>query len=90
MNEVIVSGGDALTTTIVDELKSAGVVVVRLHPNEGDIEADLAQAGIANARAVVCAGDDDAANLEIALLARTANPKCVWLRDWATVCCAKP
>ncbi|MGA8123689.1 MAG: NAD-binding protein [Mycobacterium sp.] len=74
MNEVIVSGGDALTTTIIDELKSAGVVVVKLQPSEGDTDADLADAGVANALAVVCAGNDDAANLEIALLARKANP----------------
>lgn len=74
MNEVIVSGGDALTKTIVDELKSAGVVVVRLQPSEGDADGDLADAGVANALAVVCAGNDDAANLEIALLARKANP----------------
>jgi Trk K+ transport system NAD-binding subunit len=74
MNEVIVSGGDALTTTIVDELKSAGVVVVKLEPSEGDTDADLADAGIAQALAVVCAGNDDASSLEIALLARKANP----------------
>ncbi|MFZ3293089.1 NAD-binding protein, partial [Mycobacterium sp.] len=74
MNEVIVSGGDALTTTIIDELKSAGVVVVKLQPSEGDTDADLADAGVANALAVLCAGNDDAANLEIALLARKANP----------------
>ena len=74
MNEVIVSGDEALTMTIIDELKSAGVVVVKLQPSEGDTDADLADAGVANALAVVCAGNDDATNLEIALLARKANP----------------
>ena len=36
--------------------------------------AELTDAGVARALAVVCAGDDDATNLEIALLARKANP----------------
>ena len=72
---IIVSGGDALATTIVDELKSAGANVVRLADTEvADTEVDLAEAGIAHAFAVVCAGDDDATNLEIALLARKADP----------------
>jgi Trk K+ transport system NAD-binding subunit len=65
---IIVSGDDALATTIVDELNNAGVSVVKL------AAAELTAAGVANALAVVCAGDDDAANLEIALLARKANP----------------
>ncbi|WP_293327745.1 NAD-binding protein [Mycobacterium sp.] len=65
---VIVSGDDALATTIVEELKNAGARVVKLAATE------LAGAGIAKAFAVVCAGDDDATNLEIALLARRANP----------------
>ncbi len=76
MNEVIVSGGDALATTIIDELKSAGVLVAKLQPFEGDTDTDLADAGVANALAVVCAGNDDAANLEIALLARKGQPAC--------------
>ncbi|WP_083090029.1 NAD-binding protein [Mycobacterium noviomagense] len=65
---IIVSGEDALATTIIEELKNAGASVVKL----GDT--DLANAGVAEAVAVVCAGDDDATNLEIALLARRANP----------------
>ena len=66
---IIVSGDDALATTIVEELKNAGEVIVKLaNP------AELADAGVDRAIAVVCAGDDDAANLEIALLARKANP----------------
>ena len=66
---IIVSGDDALATTIVEELNNAGVHIVKLtRPTE------LATAGIARARAVICAGDDDAINLEIALLARKANP----------------
>jgi Trk K+ transport system NAD-binding subunit len=74
MNEVIVSGGDALTTAIVEELKNAGATVVRLDHTQVDSETDLADAGIAHALAVVCAGNDEAGNLEIALLARKANP----------------
>lgn len=69
---IIVSGDDALATTIIDELTNAGASVVRLGDTE--IADALAAAGIARAAAVVCAGDDDATNLEIALLAREANP----------------
>jgi len=74
-NHIIVSGDDALATTIVEELNNAGVHVVKLVDTEvADTNDDLAEAGIARAAAVICAGDDDATNLEIALLARKANP----------------
>src|ERR1700722_18551136 len=74
-SHIIVSGDDALATTIVEELSNAGVSVVRLVDTEvADTEDDLAEAGISHATAVVCAGNDDAINLEIALLARDANP----------------
>ena len=66
---IIVSGDDALATTIVEELNNAGARIVRLAA-----AADLGVAGVARALAVICAGDDDATNLEIALLARKANP----------------
>ena len=74
---VIVSGDDALATTIVDELKRAGARVTRLLDSDlagARVKTELVQAGVAHAVAVVCAGDDDATNLEIALLARKANP----------------
>ncbi|SPM35601.1 TrkA domain-containing protein [Mycobacterium rhizamassiliense] len=72
---IIVSGDDALATTIAAELQNAGATVVKLvDDNVADTKYDLAEAGIARAAAVVCAGDDDAINLEIALLARKANP----------------
>ncbi|MGC2654031.1 MAG: NAD-binding protein [Mycobacterium sp.] len=71
---IIVSGEDALATTIVEELKSAGVSVVRLeNTDHALVNRELAAAGVARATAVICAGDDDATNLEIALLARKAN-----------------
>jgi len=74
-SHIIVSGDDALATTIVEELNNAGVHVVKLIDAEvADTNDDLAEAGIAHAAAVICAGDDDATNLEIALLARKANP----------------
>src|SRR5262249_44636822 len=66
---IIVSGEDALATTIVEELNNGGVHVVKLAT-----AAELAEAGVARAQAVICAGDDDALNLEIALLARKAHP----------------
>jgi Trk K+ transport system NAD-binding subunit len=74
-SHIIVSGDDALATTIVEELNNAGVHVVKLVDAEvADTNDDLAEAEIAHAAAVICAGDDDATNLEIALLARKANP----------------
>ena len=65
---IIVSGDDALATTIVEELKTAGATVVKLKADE------LARADFTRASAVVCAGANDARNLEIALLARKFNP----------------
>jgi Trk K+ transport system NAD-binding subunit len=69
-SHIIVSGDDALATTIVEELNNAGVHIVKLTR-----PAELANAGVAQARAVICAGNNDATNLEIALLARKANPE---------------
>ncbi|MGA9491025.1 MAG: NAD-binding protein [Mycobacterium sp.] len=72
---IIVSGDDALATTIIGELKSAGASVVRLASTEvTGVARELGRAEVSKAQAVICAGDDDAANLEIALLARRANP----------------
>jgi Trk K+ transport system NAD-binding subunit len=75
---IIVSGDDALAMTITDELKNAGVTVARLaniEQSEAGVGRELALADVTQALAVVCAGDDDATNLEIALLARKANAK---------------
>ena len=74
---IIVSGDDALATTIVEELTRAGVSVLKLATADladAGVAAELADADVASALAVVCAGEDDATNLEIALLARKANP----------------
>jgi Trk K+ transport system NAD-binding subunit len=74
---IIVSGDDALATTIADELKHAGATVVRMaagETSEAGVARELTLADVSHALAVVCAGDDDAVNLEIALLARKANP----------------
>src|SRR4029078_6510096 len=54
---------------IVEELNNAGTRVVALQTPEG-----LVAAGIADAQAVICADADDARTLEIAWLARQANP----------------
>ena len=66
---IIVSGDDSLATTIVAELNSAGAHILQI-----ETAAELADAEIGRALAVICVGDDDAMNLEIALLARKANP----------------
>lgn len=74
-DHIIVSGDDALVTTIIEELNFAGASTVRLATAEtANTETALADAGIACASAIVCGGNDDAMNLEIALLARRANP----------------
>jgi Trk K+ transport system NAD-binding subunit len=65
----IVCGDDALGIRIVDELNNAGARVASVQSPD-----DLAAAGVADAQAVICADDDDDLNLEIALLARQANP----------------
>ncbi|MBI5338046.1 Trk K+ transport system NAD-binding subunit [Mycobacterium sp. BK558] len=69
VGHTIVSGADALAVRIAEELRSAGATVTVV-----DRADQLAAAGITAAAAVVCAGPDDAANLEIALLARRLSP----------------
>ena len=74
---IIVSGDDALATTIVEQLFNSGASVVKLAAADladAGVAAELADAEVGSALAVVCAGEDDATNLEIALLARKANP----------------
>jgi Trk K+ transport system NAD-binding subunit len=67
--EIIVSGDDALARTIAEELRGAGARIIQI-----TTAADLLGAGVHRARAVVCAGPNDALNLEIALLARQYSP----------------
>ena len=69
VGHTIVSGADALAVRIAEELRSAGATVTVI-----DRADQLTSAGIATAASVVCAGPDDAANLEIALLARRLSP----------------
>jgi Trk K+ transport system NAD-binding subunit len=65
----IVCGDDPLGLRIIEELQSAGTDVVVVGSAK-----ELAAAGVEDATAVICADDDDALNLEIALLARQLNP----------------
>jgi Trk K+ transport system NAD-binding subunit len=67
--EIIVSGEDTLSKTIAEELRGAGARIIKINT-----AADLLSAGVHRARAVVCAGPNDAMNLEIALLARQYSP----------------
>jgi len=69
LGHIIVCGDDALPMRIIEELNNAGTRVTALQDPDG-----LTAAGIADADAVICADDDDALNLQIALLARQANP----------------
>ncbi len=66
---IIVCGDDALAIRIADELTNAGAHIAAVQSPDG-----LVTAGVAEAQAVICADDDDNLNLEIALLARRANP----------------
>lgn len=66
---VIVCGTDALANRIAEGLQAAGATVVTIHEPAG-----LKAAIVTSAAAIVCVGDDDAVNLEIALLARELNP----------------
>ena len=66
---VIVCGTDALANRITEGLQAAGATVVTIHEPGG-----LKAAIVTSATAIVCAGDDDAVNLEISLLARELNP----------------
>ena len=66
---IIVCGGDALAVRIAEELTHAGMTVVTLRSAD-----ELAAAGVEEAESIVCVDDDDAVNLEVALLARQANP----------------
>jgi Trk K+ transport system NAD-binding subunit len=67
--EIIVCGDDPLANTIIDELRGAGARIIRINS-----ASDLLGAGVHRARAVVCAGPNDAVNLEIALLATRYSP----------------
>jgi Trk K+ transport system NAD-binding subunit len=67
--EIIVCGDDPLAKTIAEELRGAGARIIKINN-----AADLLGAGVHRARAVVCAGPNDAINLEIALLARQFSP----------------
>ncbi len=67
--EIIVSGDDPLSRTIAEELRGAGARIIKINT-----AADLNGAGVHRARAVVCAGPNDAIYLEIALLARQYSP----------------
>jgi Trk K+ transport system NAD-binding subunit len=69
VGHIIVCGDDALGIRIVEELNNAGAHVVTVQSPDG-----LAAADVEHAQALICADDDDNLNLEIALLARQANP----------------
>lgn len=70
LGHIIVCGDDALAMRIIDELNDAEVSVVTLASAAG-----LESAGVGHAAAVIAASADDSVNLEVALLARQANPR---------------
>ena len=81
--EIIVCGDDALANTIIDELRGAGARIIRITS-----AADLLGAGVHRARAVVCAGPNDAVNLEIAFWQGDSVRMFAWWLVWQTTCCA--
>lgn len=68
-DHIIVCGEDALAMRIMTELRDDDLAVTLLPSPKG-----LAAAGVGTAHAVVAASPDDSVNLEVALLARQANP----------------
>src|ERR1700712_615311 len=66
---IIVCGDDPLGMRIIEQLRAAGREIAVVFSS-----AELVDAGIDAASALICADDDDALNLEIALLARELNP----------------
>lgn len=68
-DHIIVCGDDALARRIIDELNDDDLSVVLLKSPTA-----LEAAGIRTAHAVIAAAADDSVNLEVALLARQANP----------------
>jgi Trk K+ transport system NAD-binding subunit len=66
---IIVCGDDPLGMRIIEQLRAAGRDIAIVFSST-----ELRDAGIADAAALICADDDDALNLEIALLARQLNP----------------
>lgn len=66
----IVCGDDPLGLRIIEQLRAAGREIAIVFSSS-----ELQDAGIAAAAALICADDDDALNLEIALLARQLNPR---------------
>ena len=68
-DHIIVCGDDALARRIVEELSDDDLSVALLSSPTA-----LEAAGVATAHAVIAASPDDSVNLEVALLARQANP----------------
>jgi Trk K+ transport system NAD-binding subunit len=68
-DHIIVCGDDALAMRIIDELGDDELSVVLLQSPTA-----LEAAGVGSAHAVIAASADDSVNLEVALLARQANP----------------
>ncbi|MET0454405.1 MAG: NAD-binding protein [Mycobacterium sp.] len=66
---IIVCGDDPLGRRIIEQLRAAGREITVIDSSDGLLDAE-----IASAAALICADDDDALNLEIALLARQFNP----------------
>jgi Trk K+ transport system NAD-binding subunit/multidrug transporter EmrE-like cation transporter len=66
---IIVCGDDPLGMRIIEQLRNAGREIAVVFSS-----GELQQAGVGTAAALICADDDDALNLEIALLARQLNP----------------
>jgi Trk K+ transport system NAD-binding subunit len=66
---IIVCGDDPLGIRIIEQLRAAGREIAVVFSSS-----ELPDAGIGTAAALICADDDDALNLEIALLARQLSP----------------
>ena len=84
---IIVSGDDALATTIVEQLFNSGASVVKLAAADladAGVAAELADAEVGSALAVVCAGEDDATNSKSRCWQGKPTRMCAWWCDSTT------
>jgi Trk K+ transport system NAD-binding subunit len=72
LREAVVAIELKTDSEFLDEVRAKGVAVI---PGSGRNKKTLEQAGVANARAIILATDDDLANLDGALTARELNAK---------------
>ena len=89
---IIVSGDDALATTIADELKNAGATVVRLvnteAPRPGSLASSPSLRSLTRSRSSVPEMTTRQTSKSRCWQGKPTRT-CAWWRGWPTTCCAK-